>query len=341
MSEIAAGPVAKPTTPQEAAGAGTHAGVEDFIATAFPFLLLAVMIGWLAIAQPSTMSFGYIQNAINLSMVLVLIAFGQSIVTLTGGMDLSVAGLLSVVTAIAATQMTDAKSTAIVTALLILLGWVPGVINGVLIVRGRMQPFIVTLATWFVWGGLAFYILPGPGGAIDPMLPGVLINRFLGLSGTSWLLVILVVFALYFSRTRLGLSIRAIGSDRTSALHSGIRADATEIAAYALSSWFAVLAGIVLSYQSLSGEPTVGNTYVLPMITAVVVGGVSLLGGKGSLLGGVIGALVLTYLTGVTFSFRLQPQWNQIFQGLLLVFSISMTYLLQQAVAKYRERRRA
>ena len=201
-----------------------------------------------------------------------------------------------------------------------------------------MQPFIVTLATWFIWAGIAFYILPGPGGTVDATLPGVVFGRFLGLSGTTWVLVAVVCFTIWFGRTRLGLSIRAIGSDRLSALHSGIAIERTEISAYGISSWFAVLAGILLSLQSMSGEPTAGNSYVLPMITAVVVGGVSLAGGKGSMVGPIVGALVLSYLTGVTFSFRLQPQWNQIFQGLLLILSISSTYVLQHLTRSYRNR---
>ena len=105
-----------------------------------------------------------------------------------------------------------------------------------------------------------------------------------------------------------------------------------------LSSWFAVLSGLLLSLQSMAGEPTAGNSYVLPMITAVVVGGVSLSGGKGSLVGPVVGALVLAYLTGVTFSLRLQPQWNQIFQGVLLVLSIAATTLLQHLTRLVRDR---
>jgi ribose transport system permease protein len=317
----------------------TRAGsIEDAVTSVFPISLLAVLVGWLAFAQPSTLSFSYVQNVVTLSLVLILIAFGQSVVTMTGGIDLSTPGVLCVVNAIAATEMTDARRTPLFAALLLALGWLPGLVNGLLVVYGRMQPFIVTLAMWFIWGGVAFYVLPGPGGAIDPSLPSALMSKFFGLYGATWLAAAVAIFAILFSRTRLGLSIRAIGSDRTSAQHSGVPVEATEIAAYLISGWFAVLAGVVLSFQSLSGEPTSGNSYVLPMITAVVVGGVSLAGGKGSFVGAIVGALVLAYLTSVTFSFRLQPQWNQIFQGGLLVFSISLTYLMQRAARKYRER---
>jgi ribose transport system permease protein len=323
--------------PRRAIFAGS---IEGIVSNVFPLVLLVVLFGWLALAQPSTLSFAYVQNVITLSLVLILIAFGQGVVTMTGGIDLSVPGVLSVVNVLAATLMTDATNTPAVAALLLVFGWLPGFLNGVLVVYGRMQPFIVTLATWFIWGGIAFYILPGPGGAIDPSLPSILTGHFLGLDGAAWLTLAVVGLAAILSRTRLGLSIRAIGSDRTSAQHSGVRVEATEIMAYTLCGWFAVLAGVVLSFQSLSGEPTSGNSYVLPMITAVVVGGVSLSGGKGSFLGAIVGALVLAYLTSVTFSFRLQPQWNQIFQGVLLVLSISLTFVLQRLARKYRERRR-
>jgi ribose transport system permease protein len=314
------------------------ANAEDLVVTLFPYVLLIAMVAWLGWLQPASLTLRYAQNVVNLSLVLILIAFGQGVVIMTGGIDLSVPGILSLVNTTAATQMGTPERAVLVAVALIALGWVPGAVNGVLVVYGRMQPFIVTLATWFVWAGIAFYILPGPGGEIDATVSTAILSPFLGLSSTTWMLIVLVLFGIWFGRTRLGLSIRAIGSDRASAHHAGVPIEPTEISAYALSSWFAVAAGLLLSLQSMSGEPTIGNNYVLPMITAVVVGGLSLAGGNGSLLGPIVGALVLAYLTGVTFSFRLQPQWNQILQGLLLVLSISSTRLLLYLARTYRER---
>jgi ribose transport system permease protein len=311
----------------------------EAVALCLPYVLLALLVAWLGLIQPATFSTGYAQNVINLSLVLAIIGLGQAIAVLGGGIDLSVPGILSLVNVVAATQMSTPGRSWMVLVLLLASGWLPGLVNGLLVVYGRMQPFIVTLATWFVFGGLAFYVLPGAGGEVAGTIPDIFSARYLGLAGPTWLFLVLVLFALWFGRTRLGYSIRAVGSDRVSARQSGVSIEVVEIASYALSSWFAVLAGIVLSLQSLSGEPTSGNSYVLPMITAVVVGGVSLLGGRGSLLGPAIGAVVLTYLTGVTFSFRLQPQWNQVFQGALLVLSISSTQLLQVAFNRFGQRR--
>lgn len=311
----------------------------ETIGLALPYVLLAILVAWLGAIQPATLSTNYVQNVINLSLVLAIIGLGQGIVVLGGGIDLSVPGILSLVNVVAATQMSTPGRSWIVLLLLLAFGWLPGFLNGLLVVYGRMQPFIVTLATWFVFGGLAFYVLAGAGGEVEATIPGLFSARYLGVAGPTWLFLLLVVFALWFGRTRLGYSIRAVGSDRVSARQSGVGLETIEITSYAISSWFAVVAGIVLSLQSLSGEPTAGNSYVLPMITAVVVGGVSLLGGRGSLLGPIVGAVVLAYLTGVTFSFRLQPQWNQIFQGALLVLSISSTQLLQVAFSRIGERR--
>ena len=132
--------------------------------------------------------------------------------------------------------------------------------------------------------------------------PRIFSKHYFGLAGPTWLFLMLVAFSLWFSRTRLGYSIRAIGSDRVSARHSGVRLEARRNGELRPFELVRRLGGIVLSLQSLSGEPTAGNSYVLPMITALVVGGVSLLGGRGSLVGPVVGAVVLTYLTGVTFA---------------------------------------
>jgi ribose transport system permease protein len=313
------------------------ASADDLVVGLLPYALLAILVLWLAYLQPASLTGAYVQNIIGLSFVPVLIAFGQGVVMVGGGIDLSVPGVLSVVNVLAATQMTTPARAAVVGILLLLFGWLPGLINGLLVTKARMQPFIVTLAMWFIWAGLAFYILPGPGGEVDATIAGLVLGKYLGLAGTTWLLILLVAAAVWFGRTRLGLSIRAVGSDPVSARHSGVAVAEAQLASYAISSWFATAAGLILSLQSLSGEPTAGNSYVLPMITAVVVGGVSLMGGRGSLTGPIVGAIVLAYLTGVTFSFRLQPQWNQILQGFLLVGSISSTYFLQYLVKLYRE----
>jgi ribose transport system permease protein len=304
---------------------------EDFVLALLPYVVLAVLVAWLAVLQPKSLTFDQFAQITNIELVLILLGVGQTIVVLTGGIDLSVGGVLSVVNAIAASHMA-AKADAIwVSIVLIALGWLPGVANGLLIVYGELQPFIVTLATWFIWGGIAFLFLPVTGGTVNASLGWLSTGTVTGVQNPIWALVIVVLFGGWFLRTRLGLEIRSVGSDRESAFQSGLRAKRAVVAAYGLSSWWTTLGGIVLSAQTLSGDPTVGDSYILPSVAAVVIGGTSLFGGSGTITGTAVGALVLAYVYSVTFALNLSSQWGVIASGLLLIFTVSLQLMVRIA----------
>lgn len=301
---------------------------QEFLVGLVPYVVLVALIAWLAILEPASFSVNQLNVIANESMVLILIAIGQTIVLLTGGIDLSVGGVLSVVSAVAATRMTTGRDVILVALLLLVLGWIPGLINGLLITYARLQPFIVTLAMWFIWAGVAFYILPSAGGTIDSSLAFLSTGSVAGVPNPIWLLIASILGGIWLLRTRLGLEIKSIGSDREAAFHSGIRVRRAVIAAYMLSSFCTVLAGIVLSAQSMSGDPTVGNSYILPSVAAAVVGGTSLTGGWGTTTGSIAGALVLSYVASVTFALGLPAQWSLIFEGLLLILSVSIRFVV-------------
>jgi ribose transport system permease protein len=302
---------------------------EDFVLALLPYIVLSILVVWLALLQPKSLTFDQFSQITNIELVLILLGVGQTIVVLTGGIDLSVGGVLSLTNAIAASHMATKESAIAVSLVLIALGWIPGAINGLLIVYGDLQPFIVTLATWFIWGGIAFLFLPVTGGTVDASLGWISTGSMVGVQNPILVLVLVVAFGIWFLRTRLGLEIRSVGSDRESAFQSGLRRKRAVISAYALSSWWTVLGGIVLSAQTLSGDPTVGDSYILPTVAAVVIGGTSLFGGSGSISGTAVGALVLAYVYSVTFALELSSQWGVIASGLLLVFTVSLQLLVR------------
>jgi ribose transport system permease protein len=302
---------------------------EDFVLGLLPYIVLAVLVAWLGVLQPLSLTFDQFSQITNIELVLILLGVGETIVILTGGIDLSVGGVLSVTNAVAASHMATKESAIGVSLALVALGWIPGAINGLLIVYGELQPFIVTLATWFIWGGIAFLFLPVTGGTVDASLGWLSTGSVVAVQNPIWVLVLVVVFGIWFLRTRLGLEIRSVGSDRESAFQAGLKARRALISAYALSSWFAVLGGIVLSAQTLSGDPTVGDSYILPTVAAVVIGGTSLLGGSGTISGTAVGALVLAYVYSVTFALKLSSQWGVIASGLLLIFTVSLQLLVR------------
>jgi ribose transport system permease protein len=205
---------------------------------------------------------------------------------------------------------------------IVALGAAAGAGNGVLIARLKLQPFIVTLATWSIWSGVAFWILPTEGGTIPESFSSWVSNSYLGLTAPVWIIVALVVLWLWFKRTRLGVGIKAVGSSENSAFLSGVPIGLTTVAAYSLSGLFAALAGLFLTTQTASGSPTVGNDYILNSVAAVVIGGTSLFGGRGGLGGTIAGAFVLTMIANVIFAFHLESFWAPITYGVLLILAV-------------------
>jgi len=307
-----------------------QSNIDELLIGLLPYLILFVLIIWLSFILPASFSLYQIKNMINLTMVLLLMAIGQTIVVLTSGIDLSVGGVLSLISVITASMMNTESNVIIVVIILVAFGWLPGLVNGLLVAYGKIQPFIATLATWFVWAGLALLIMPRPGGKIDSSLGYISVGNFLGISNSFWLFFFIIIGGAWFLKTKLGLEIRAIGSDREAAYFSGINVKRIEVIAYSLSSWLTVLGGLMLGAQTLSGDPTVGETYILPTIAATVIGGTQLSGGKGSLSGTAIGAMILTYLSTLVFALRLQPQWAQMMQGLLLISTLSFHFIVHK-----------
>jgi ribose transport system permease protein len=288
-----------------------------------PWAMLAVLVAIYASQQEGVLT----REELNLDSVatltLLLVATGQMLVILLGGIDLSVGGVVSVTTALAATQFGDGGSGMLLWAVAIVaLGAAAGAVNGVLIARLNLQPFIVTLATWSIWSGVAFWLLPTEGGTIPESFTSWVSNAYLGLTAPVWIIVALIVAWLWFKRTRLGVGIKATGSSAGSAFLSGVPIGITTIAAYSLSGLFAALAGLFLTTQTASGSPTVGNDYILNSVAAVVIGGTSLFGGRGGLGGTIAGAFVLTMIANVIFAFELESFWAPITYGVLLIVAV-------------------
>jgi ribose transport system permease protein len=288
-----------------------------------PWAMLAVLVAIYASQQEGVLT----REELNLDSVatltLLLVATGQMLVILLGGIDLSVGGVVSVTTALAATRFGDGGSGMLLWAVAIVaLGAAAGAMNGVLIARLKLQPFIVTLATWSIWSGVAFWLLPTEGGTIPESFTSWVSNAYLGLTAPVWIIVVLVIAWLWFKRTRLGVGIKATGSSAGSAFLSGVPIGVTTIAAYSLSGLFAALAGLFLTTQTASGSPTVGNDYILNSVAAVVIGGTSLFGGRGGLGGTIAGAFVLTMIANVIFAFELESFWAPITYGVLLIVAV-------------------
>ncbi len=253
------------------------------------------------------------------------------------GIDLSIGGMISLGTVIAATRFTDDPSTTALWALIILaLGFAIGALNGLLISLLRLQPFLVTLATWSILNGVAMIILPTDGGSVPGWWVGFASAQLLGLTSPVWLLLALLLFWWWFRATRVGIAIQATGSNEKSAFLSGVSITRVNIVTYGLSGLFAAGAALSSVTQTGAGSPTIGKDYILPSVAAAVIGGVSLFGGRGHLAGTLIGAFVLTLIGNLVFVLHVSSYWQPVASGVILLLSV-----LARSVAEKAARNRA
>jgi ribose transport system permease protein len=294
------------------------ADVRPAAAWVLTLILLFIYAG----LQPGTLSTSSLGILAADTLALATLGLGQGVVILTAGIDLSVGGVLALGTTIAATHFTGTATTLLWSVVILAIGTAAGLINGVLVGRLRLQPFIVTLATWSIFDGIALYVLPTAGGQVPGGFSGWINGSAVGIPNSIWVLIALVAVWLWFRRTRAARRIYAVGSDREAARIAGVRIVPTLMTAYAISGLCAGGAALFYTMLTASGDPTSGDGLILPSVAAVVIGGASLFGGQGSFVGTVAGALTLTLLGDVIFAVHLPSYWTVLADGLLLIAAV-------------------
>jgi ribose transport system permease protein len=263
-------------------------------------------------------SFDYL-SILNTTLPLVFVAIGQSLVVITGGIDLSVGGVVSLCVAVTATRV-DGGGALGWLLFVLALGTACGAVNGAMVAKARIAPILTTLATLSIFTGLALWVLPVPGGSISPAVRLALTNPTLP-TGLLWLgLAVLGWWVL--RRTRFGMWVYAVGSDETSALAVGVPAARVKMGAYALSGLCGALAALFYVSRTTAGDANAGGPFILTSIASVVVGGVAFTGGRGSALGAMAGAAALALVIDVLFFAGIDPLYQSLFQGLFLVVAV-------------------
>jgi len=260
-------------------------------------------------------------SIVNTAMPTALVAVGQAVVVLTRGIDLSVGGVVDVSNSLAATHMHSSLGSMIGWSLIVLLfGAVAGAINGALVAYARLQPILVTLATLSILQGIAIRILPEPGGSIPTTYSNVLANP----TGPWGLLAVAGIAFLWFvfRRISLGVRIYALGNDEQAARAIGLPVRRVKVATYTLSGLLGSAGGLFLAATTTAGDATTGDAFILTSIVAVVLGGVSFLGGRGTALGAVAGAFILTILVNVLFFAGIDPLYQSFFEGIFLFVAV-------------------
>jgi ribose transport system permease protein len=279
-------------------------------------------------------------TTVNNAMSVGLAAIGQTFVVLMGGIDLSVGGIVDLTNALAANRMGDTGGSMLgVSALVLAVGAGAGLVNGLLVSYGRLQPIVVTLGTLAIWQGLALYELGNPGGQIPQRLTDLLSGTIPALGGLPnglVLLILLVVLWQLLRRTPFLVALYAIGNDERAARANGAPILRAKLGAFALSGLFSGAAGLYFAAVNTSGDATSGTPYTLTSIAAVVLGGVSLFGGRGSAVGSLAGAFILNLVISILFFSGIDQSYTDLFQGLFLILAVIASTLIRRLVQRRR-----
>ena len=305
-------------------------------------LALAIFIAMFAIYltnHPAILNNGYtvngvgnvVQTAANKGVLLALVAMAQTFVVLTAGIDLSVGAIFILANCLASYIVVGSPLTVTAGVVGVLAsGAVCGAINAAVVIYGRLQPIVATIASGAVFFGIALWLRPFPGSSPDfaAGLASAMTGKLFGIIPTSlvFLAAVAILVWIPFRRSVLGRAVYAAGSSEVAAYMSGMPVKRAKFAAYVLSGTFAAVAGLFLTFFTYSGEASAanGNTYTLYSIAAVVLGGVSLFGGRGSAIGAIFGALAFRAIGDLLFVFEVDPLWQPLFQGMVLLVAVSI-----------------
>lgn len=259
---------------------------------------------------------------------LILTTVAQAIIMLTGGIDLSVGALVSLITAVFALTAGSSPWTVILAiALSLVVGMASGCLDGTLVATVGLPPIIVTLAASFVWSGLALVLLPRPGGSVPSGMVSAYTMGFHGIPVALVIIVAALAAWAWLRRTPFGLSLYAVGGNPHGAYASGINTRLVKIGAYGVAGLFVAVAGICLSTQIGSGDATIGAGYTLTSIAGAVLGGVAFSGGVGKIAGAVMGALILGILQNILVLVGLSPFYQLVLQGAVLIVAVAVKTL--------------
>lgn len=274
--------------------------------------------------NPGGLLIGDVNNLFSLTITLALAGFGTTLVIISGGFDLSVAGVISIANVVVATQMTDSDSrVVVVSAAVVAIGLAVGLVNGFLVAYLQIQSMAATLATYIACTGVALLILAAPGGAVPATFSDPLSVVVLGVVPAPLIaLLVLAASWLVIRRTRFGVQLFAVGADKTAAELSGVRTARTTLATYALAGVMYSLAGLYYSAVVGTGDPASGQPFVVAAFAAAALGGCSFAGGSGSANGTIFGAGVLALIPKVLFVLGVASFYTQVVQGAVLIGAV-------------------
>lgn len=285
---------------------------------------LVVLLTGLAInlyLQPNLFELRVLNGNLRVFLPLIILAAGQTIVVIGGGIDLSVGTMVSMINAILITLITSESTTGgVLVGILIacLAGLAAGALNGFCVAYLRLQPIVTTYATSFVFAGIALWVLPRPGGSIPSSIPRLYRSTPLDIPFALFIIVALIGIWLLLRSTRFAQFLYATGGKAASAYASGVPVNFIRFSSYVIAGLMAALAALAITASTGTGDPRIGDAMTLPSIVAVVLGGTRLSGGQGSVLGTIIGVVILGTIRNI-ISFADVPTWSQTLVDALII----------------------
>jgi ribose transport system permease protein len=291
--------------------------------------IFLVMFVIYASNHPAGFTANVVQTASNKGVLLAFVAMAQALVVITAGIDLSVGMIFTLTNCLASWLVTGSPLQVAFGILAVLfVGALCGAINGTVVIYGRLQPIVATIATGAIYYGVALALRPFPGGTVDETVADALTGKLFGFMPASLaaLAVVVLVIWIPFSRSVTGRAAYAVGSSEQAAYMSGVPIRRAKFVTYTLSGLLAGVGGLFLTFFTYTGEAAYasGNAYTLFSIAAVVLGGVSLFGGRGSAIGAIFGALAFRTIGDLLFVFDFDPLWQPLFQGVVLLLAVSL-----------------
>ncbi len=313
--------------------------LKEFLIEQRSIIALLVLIAIVSSISPNFFTIDNLLNILRQTSVNAIIAVGMTFVILTAGIDLSVGSILALTGAVAASLVNMELSIFVVIPLVLLFGTLLGGISGVIVAKGKVQAFIATLVTMTLLRGVTMVYTDG-----RPISLGFsdVADQFsflgtgylLGIPFPIWLMAIIFIVAWYLLKhTPIGRYIYALGGNEAATSLSGINVDKVKIFVYAVSGLLATVAGLIVTSRLSSAQPTAGVSYELDAIAAVVVGGTSLMGGKGRITGTLIGALIIGFLNNALNLLDISSYYQMIAKSIVILLAVLTDHFCSRKTA--------
>lgn len=300
-----------------------------------PFLSLIILFIALTIASPNFFTSTNLSSVVRQTAVINIMALGMTMIMINGGIDLSVGAILAMGGLMGTMAMEKGSSIPVGVLVGVVTGLGCGLANGLMITQLRVQPFIVTLGTLGIYRGTTLMISNGlPVHHIPQQFSYLGEGNLLGVPFVLWILVACaVVTHVILEHTRLGRYTFAIGSNREAAVYAGIPVKFHTTAVYAIGGMLTGLAGMIEASRLMTGQPTAGQGYELQAIAAVVIGGGSLQGGEGSVVGTLVGAFIMGLLSNGSDLLGVSPYLQQAIIGAVIILAVTLDEVRKRRVA--------